>query len=90
MKILLASKTLLAFLVATPAGLLELLGLLLLPRLWPDQASLAVACGAYQAIAIAHLGILGAIAAVLGGRHLRVTGTAAPTTAEIMATSAQK
>lgn len=81
---LLGSRTLLAFLVAAVAGLLDLAGLFLLPRCWPDVASLPAACATYQAVSLAYLGALGVIAGVLGGRHLRLTGPTPPTTAQLL------
>ncbi len=74
------SRTLrLAHLIAG-LGVAQLVGLLLLPRLWPGaQPTPADYVDLASAVLLATAGLGG----VYGARHLRVSGPAAPTTAEL-------
>jgi len=75
------SRTLaLAYLVAV-LGAVQLVGLLLLPRLWPGSAPTPAD---YVDLASAVLLAVAGIGGVYGARHLRVSGPAAPTSSELV------
>ena len=77
------SNTLKLALGTIALGLLLILGLFGFPQVYTDAGTLGQALGIYETLCMSLLGALTALGGVYGGRHLRLSGPGAPTSAEL-------